>query len=433
MSRIALVNIVPKADAANYLGFNHGLGSISAVLKQKGHRVEMFVVSSNNSSLALFDEFQPHLVYVYLTTNQYSLFVSLLDRISNSGFRPVFVGGPHPTSAPDDTLSIEYVSGVCIGEGETASVGIAECYERDADYASVPNLWYKYNNSVVKNATGEFVNDLDVLPFPDRRIYPYEKMLRSSASRIMGFEFMAVRGCVYGCRYCINPLWRKLHGNGCVRRRSPERFIEEIAYVKKEYSYRGVIGFHDDIFTLDRAWLEEFADIYSKEISLPFWCNVHVSKLDKEIVEKLQKSGCTRVHMGIECGDEKMRSLILNKHLSNDEIIEKTKILKKHRMKIVTTFMIGLPEENEDDIYKSIDLCKRIGPDWVLLSVFCPYPGTALYDMLVEQKKLDPFFYKNLETDTFYSALPNYRQGNISNAKLEYLFNNFRRMAGVKG
>ncbi len=433
MLRIALINLVPKADIANYLGFNHGLGSISAVLKRAGHQTAMFVFSSQEDETTLFSSFRPDLVYVYLTTNQYGLFASWVAEVLSTENRAVFVGGPHPTAAPLDTLSIPGVKGICIGEGETAAVQIAARREAGLDFSGIPNVWFVENGQVIRNPTGDFVEDLDALPFPDRSIFPYREMLRASSSRVMGFEFLATRGCVYGCRYCINPLWRKLHGKGCVRRRSVSRFIEEIRTVIAEYEYRGVIGFHDDIFTLDQTWLGEFCDRYPKEIGLPFWCNAHVSNLNEDIVEDLHRAGCFRVHMGIECGNEDIRSRVLHKRLRNREILEKIRLLKKHRMKIVTTFMIGLPDETEDDIRASIALCRSMAPDWVLLSVFCPYPGTTLYDELVSNQKLDPLFYKHLETDTFYSAAPPYHQGTLSNETLQYYFDHFRSLSGVRG
>jgi radical SAM superfamily enzyme YgiQ (UPF0313 family) len=433
MLRIALVNLVPKTDIANYLGFNHGLGSISAVLKQDGHRTALFVFASPDDDTKRFEEFCPDLVYVYLTTNQYSLFVKLIGPIFAKGARLVFVGGPHPAASPLDTLTISGVSGICIGEGETAARLIAERFQLGLGLHGIPNVWFVENDKIIQNTTGDFAENLDELPFPDRSIFPYSDMLRASASRVMGFEFLATRGCVYGCRYCINPLWRKLHGKGCVRRRSASRFIEEIRTVTEQYAYRGIVGFHDDIFTLDPEWLSEFCSRYPKEIGLPFWCNAHVSNLNEDIIDTLAQAGCFRVHMGIECGSEETRSRLLNKRLTNKEILDKINLLKRHRMKIVTTFMIGLPDETEDDILQSVALCRAIAPDWVLLSVFCPYPGTSMYDDLVSQQKLDPFFYKHLETDTFYSAVSTYHQGTLKSETLRYYFDNFRRLSGVRG
>ena len=130
---------------------------------------------------------------------------------------------------------------------------------------------------------GHFVKDLDQLPFPDREIFPYDEMLRQRAARLMGLEFMATRGCVYRCRYCLNPLLRKVHGKGCVRRRSAGHLLDEMEEVVGRYGYKGIIGFHDDIFTLSPDWLMQFASAYPERIGLPFWCNAHVAELTEPV------------------------------------------------------------------------------------------------------------------------------------------------------
>jgi anaerobic magnesium-protoporphyrin IX monomethyl ester cyclase len=209
--------------------------------------------------------------------------------------------------------------------------------------------------------------------------------------------------------------------------------LAEIKDIRTRYGFDGVIGFHDDIFTLDTEWLARFGERYAREVALPFWCNAHIAELTEEIVKDLRRAGCFRVHVGIECGNEATRRNLLNKCISNQEILEKIRLLKQHHMKIVTTFMIGLPDEEEADILKSIDLCRAIGPDWVLLSTFCPYPGTRLYRDLVSEGRLSPGFYETLPAESFYSPTLTYHQEMIAREKLTYYFNHFRGLSGVRG
>ena len=91
--------------------------------------------------------------------------------------------------------------------------------------------------------------------------------------------------------------------------------------------------------------------------------------------------------------------------------------------------MIGLPEETEEHIEESIALCRQIAPNWILLSTFCPYPGTRLYSKLTQQKKLDPHFYKESTVDTFYSADGVPFDGRLSTEKLKYYYDNFISLA----
>lgn len=429
--RVSLVNIIPQKSPANYLGFNQGLAYLSSVLKRERHIVRLFTVGfeRQESIKSLFD-FKPDIIFVYLTTNQYRFFERLIIEKLSKLQIPIFVGGPHSTCCPEDTLSVRGVSGVCIGEGEESVNLIIEKMCNKDSFEGIPNIWFKKDGEIIKNPTGYRIEDLDTLPFPDREIFPYKQMMAHKAIDIMGFEFSCSRGCIYNCRYCINRFLKKLNERTrYVRRRSVKNVIEEITNVIKKFNYRGIIGFHDDIFTLDYLWLDEFAFFYRKIIGLPFWCNSHINNLDEKIILSLRKAGCFRVHLGIECGNEVMRQNLLDKHISNNEIVKKVKMLKKHHIKIVTTFMIGLPGEDEKDINESISLCRDINPDWVLLSVFCPYPGTSIYEELVKTGMLDATFYKRLITDTFYSSKPIYPLTNLSKEKLNYYFSNFVKLS----
>jgi len=432
--RIALINLIPTINAANYLGFNHGLAYLSSVLKRSGHQTRLFSISTRaaRQTEALFN-YRPDAIFVYLTTNQYALFEYQLQKEWCRLEVPIFTGGPHATSCPEDLLSLDGLTGVCIGEGETSARLIAQRIERDDSFDGIPNIWFKRGDRVIQNQTGYCEENLDDLPFPDRDIFPYRDMLHNRAINLMGFEFLTSRGCVYGCRYCINPLLKRINkSNRRIRRRAVDNVIREIQSVVRQYDYRGIIGFHDDVFTSDSAWVEDFVPAFRRTIGLPFWCNAHIRDLDETIVSNLRKGGCFRVHVGIECGNEQIRDRLLNKRISNQEILEKVAVLRKHRVKIVTTFMIGLPDETESELEESIDLCRAIAPDWVLLSTFCPYPGTSLNQKLVSEGKLDPRFYKTIRSESFYSGTFTFPQERLSQERLSYYYDNFVELAGVK-
>ncbi|MBN2340044.1 MAG: B12-binding domain-containing radical SAM protein [Deltaproteobacteria bacterium] len=430
MSRFALVNFVPPKDVANYLGYSQGLGSISAVLKQLNHQTVLFNIDQRSDTKSFEAAAYCDAVMVYLTTTGYPLFRYAMAQYWG-GNLPVFVGGPHAIALPEVLAMEPHVTGVCAGEGELTAQVLSRWMHNDAALSDVPNLFYNDNGVLQTNATGCYVADLDSLPFPDRDFFPYADVLSTKAGRLVGMEFMATRGCKYGCRFCLNPRLLKLQGKQMIRRRSVSSIIEEVRIATNKYRYNGVIGFHDDIFTLDVAWLNEFANRFKKEINRPFWCNVHIDDIDEQIVRTLRRAGCYRVLVGIECGNETMRKKALGKHLGNDEILYKISLLKQQHIKIVATFMIGLPGETESNLRESVDFCRAIAPDWILLSSLFPFPGTRLYTQLVAEGRLKADFYQHMNSETFYSASLVYDQGILSMETLQYYFKNFRKMAGV--
>ncbi|MBN2714765.1 MAG: B12-binding domain-containing radical SAM protein [Deltaproteobacteria bacterium] len=430
MKRFALVNFVPPRDVANYLGYSQGLGSISAILKELNHQTVLFNIDNLDDTQTLEAVMDCDAVFVYLCTTGYPLFSRVLQQYWKHRL-PVFVGGPHAIALPEVLAMEEGVTGVCAGEGELATGAIADWMETGGTLDNVPNLYFQSNGKLNQNATGCMVADLDSLPFPDRVFFPYQDVLATKAGRLVGMEFMATRGCRYGCRFCLNPRLIKLQGKAMIRRRTVQSVVQEINAATALYQYNGVIGFHDDIFTMDVDWLTEFADVFRREINRPFWCNVHIQDIDENIVKILRQAGCYRVLTGIECGNERMRKKALGKSVSNEEIMYKVGLLKQQHIKIVATFMIGLPDETEAHLRESVDFCRDIAPDWVLLSSLFPFPGTRLYTQLVAEQRLAKDFYRHLDANTFYSASLVYDQGGLSDTTLQYYFKNFRKMAGV--
>ncbi len=428
--KVALVNFVPDPSGKNYLGFNHGLASISASLKLDGHVTRLFTISKSTDNVRALAAFDPDAVFVYLTTHQYRLFLNYQRQVFTPLGVPVFLGGPHATAAPEDTVSIPGVAGICIGEGELSARLLLDRISQKASFDDIPNIWFVRDGAVVKNEIGHCAASLDALPFADRSIFPYQTLLNTRSMDILGFELFLTRGCKYTCTYCINArLKQVIPPKHHLRYRSVDNAIKELEWIIKTYEYQGVIGFQDDIFTLDPKWLATFAKDFRKYIGLPFWCNAHIDHLNEPIIKTLRQAGCFRVQIGIESGNEHLRRSLLGKHFTNQRILEVTRLLKKHHMKTVAYFMIGLPDETEADVLQSIRLCQRMAPDWILISGFCPYPGTRMYADLVANGRLDPTYYKTLPTDTYYAPYLVYDQGGLTQEQLAYYYASFVSLA----
>lgn len=56
----------------------------------------------------------------------------------------------------------------------------------------------------------------------------------------------------------------------------------------------------------------------------------------------------------------------------------------------MTQNMVGLPEENINDAYETIEINRRIRPAYGWVSIFQPYPRTEMHNYCVEKGYLDP-------------------------------------------
>jgi radical SAM superfamily enzyme YgiQ (UPF0313 family) len=307
-------------------------------------------------------------------------------------------GGPHPTFFPE-IVEEAGVDVVCIGEGETALLELANAVDSKSEINQISNCWIKQGDRIIKNDIKPLIENLNSLPFPDRSIYYHKYPIMNRSQKI----FIAGRGCPYACTYCFNESLQKLYsGKGkYVRLRSVDNVISEIEGTCKAYKTRTVY-MADDTFIINKSWLFDFLDKYQRKIGLPFICLVRADLITEEIVKKLKAANCYSVFFGIESGDEDLRKTVLNKKITDQQIVETAALLKKYRIKFRTYNMLGLPGETIEQAFKTVDLNTKIKTDYPWCSILQPYPKTAIreyaekHGMLsdVDSSKFTKYFFK---------------------------------------
>ena len=79
---------------------------------------------------------------------------------------------------------------------------------------------------------------------------------------------------------------------------------------------------------------------------------------------------------GIELADEGFRESSLNRFASQSKTIEAFKILKENGIKRTAYNIIGLPNQNEESILKTIEFNKELDPDNITVAFYSTYYGT---------------------------------------------------------
>ncbi|SVD86156.1 uncharacterized protein METZ01_LOCUS439010, partial [marine metagenome] len=233
--------------------------------------------------------------------------------------------------------------------------------------------------------------NLNELPFPDRELYYKYDFIRDLPMK----RFIASMGCPYQCTFCHEPVIHKMYkGKGkYYRRKDPERVVAEINYIKDRYPLSHV-HFSDDLFILRKNynWLEEFADIYSREVGLPFNCNIRYDSVDLRSADLLAKANCHGAAIGLESGNEYLREVVIKKRVKNDTMVEGARLLKERGIKTLTTNMIGLPGENVDQAFETVELNMRLKSNYTRANTFLLFPGLPLVDYAKREGFVDPNF-----------------------------------------
>jgi len=237
--------------------------------------------------------------------------------------------------------------------------------------------------------------DLDELPLPDRRFLDLPLYKGESTPGLPGRKTAVIytsRGCPYACSFCASKIVHRQR----IRFRSMKKIFEEIEDIV-------ALGFNhltveDDVFTLDSRRVREFCSYLIKKHPQVSWdCDSRVDALNEELLAIMKESQYKKIAMGVESGSPRILKLI-NKNIDIHQVKAAFQLTKKMGIATQAFFMLGSPDETLEDIKMTEKLIFEIDPDFLFLSIFVPYPGTALYnDMLkaglLAEGKWDSFIF----------------------------------------
>ena len=399
------------------MGFNHGLASLSACLKLRGHATKLInlnenlpPVPSDADVLAEIESWRPGMVAFSCLTQQYTAALKLVRWLRAEAatrglaLPPIIVGGIHPTMVPSEVMSDGPWDHVGVGECEDALVQLVERIERGETPDDVPNFlsWKRGVRPALAehapvasehwnhNAVGEFP-DLRTLPVPDYELFDTQQITNQKHG---WFGLLSSRGCPYRCTYCLNhkivdryrdELGRSTTQIGFFRFRPPELLVEEIRSVLARYSNIGTFIFDDDLFTQNVEHAIAVCDAYEKSgIKVPFVVNSHVKQLDPRVAEALSRAGCRILKLGIESGSPRVRKEVLQRFMSNADVLNTVEAAEAYGLHTSGFLMVGLPYETHAERWETVDLLAQSGIGRFRTSLFFPFPGTESYRLSVE-------------------------------------------------
>lgn len=297
----------------------------------------------------------------------------------------IVIGGPHVYIYPTETLSLKVIDYIVLGEGEETFTELVNNIDRQNNLYKIKGLGFKKDGRAVINEQREPIKNLDSLPFPDRRLLPYEKY-ESALSRKMPITTMfSSRGCPFRCLFCNRP-----HLGKVFRARSAKNVVDEM----EECVKIGIqeIFFYDDTFTVDRERVADICEeILNRKLNIYWDVRARVDTVDEKLLILMKKAGCQRIHYGVEAGTQKILNT-LRKGITLEQVEKAFSITRKIGIETLAYFMMGSPGETKEDILETISFAKKIKPDFVNFSITTPYPATDLY-VLGLQKNLLPYDY----------------------------------------
>jgi radical SAM superfamily enzyme YgiQ (UPF0313 family) len=116
----------------------------------------------------------------------------------------------------------------------------------------------------------------------------------------------------------------------------------------------------------------------------------------------MKSAGCRTIWFGVESGSPHILEK-LNKRISLQQVVQAFKLCREEGIQISSSFMLGIPGETVNDMKATFKFAKKLNPDWCHFNIFVAYPGSGLYDEVVEKGLYDRMedFVAYVKTDDF--------------------------------
>jgi anaerobic magnesium-protoporphyrin IX monomethyl ester cyclase len=390
-----------------------GISYIGSALRAAGHDVQIQMLEDET---AVPDFTGADVVGISCNTVQFVPGLKVAKLAKELG-KIVIMGGPHPTSSPDEALKSGYVDYVVRAEGEVTSVELLEGLKagRNFDPSKVLGIsWIdKATGNIVHNPARPFVQDLDQLPFPMREAdWRYGTDRKSVSRKKPDFPLITTRGCPYGCKFCdVHILAGKRF-----RTRSIDNITKEIEELIGKYNAERIVVV-DDIINFDNERLIDLFDtLIRRNLDYVKWVMGRADHLikDPETAEVMSAAGVEQMFIGIESPNERIiKAYKKGGKASFDTSLKAVELLKEHNIETWGAFILGEPSETMEDIKRTIEFAKEINPGTAQFTILTPYPGTDLWKE-VESKIITRDWEKY---DAMHSV---FRHDNIGPKELEH-------------
>jgi len=325
-------------------------------------------------------------VFGFTSNSPQFFYVADMNRIikQNNPRAITMIGGAHVTSimATDDTLNNSRLN-----EFDSIFVGEADKYD------------FSNRRRIMQ---GSLVDNLDDVEIPNRKlidIQSYHYKLRG----INATNLMTQRGCPFKCTFCSGrevDMYRK------ARAHSPERVVQELDYLNKEFGYTAFMCYDDEL-NLDKNRLKGLAKLLKgKGYTFRGFFRSDLLVRNPESLDYLKDIGFVELCSGVESGSDRILKRI-NKGTTSEINSKACAMVNAAGIDYKAFVMIGHQGETLEDVALTEKWLRDNKLREFNLSIVHPYPGCIIYNKAKPSTKFPDFKW---EYDGLYFNKPDYSQ-----------------------
>ncbi|MBN2159993.1 MAG: radical SAM protein [Spirochaetes bacterium] len=350
-----------------------GLMSLAAYLIQNGADVliEDYIVNpySRGRIKRIIGDFKPDMIGATAVTMNVKGALAILGECrEESPGSLIVMGGPHVSFDAQEILAENlFLDAIVRGEGEMTTVELLGNLENREAFSRIRGLSYRDGAEIAHNEKRDFIQDINVLPYPARHLVQLSKY------KALGFPLNMItsRGCPYECIFCV--------GSKMVGRRVRYYDIQRVADEFEMLSKQGFrqINIVDDLFTSNkRRCIQICEEIMRRGIRHDWTAFARVDTVNRELLEVMKAAGCTMLCFGIESGVQEILDRI-KKKITLEKIEKAIRLCSEVGVVPMASYIMGLPGETPETVRQTMEFaraqCRSYG-----FHILAPFPGTEV-------------------------------------------------------
>jgi len=379
----SLYPLTSKMKLFDFDYYPSSLVQLGTVLKAK-HRVKIFNFLEQDYYQQVLD-FKPDIIGISCSGGGNLVWVDTITRaFKKKTSAKIFLGGPHVSLTPGETLNTTVADYVFTGESDLVISQVVDYIDGKVTTLPAEGVCYRQEGEIIVNPPA-IVEDLSALPIPDHSLMNLDKY------KSIGMEFS--RGCPFDCSFCyLSGYSRKMHW----RHRPVESMLREIEALSQltDISQKRIY-FLDVNFSGNNASLRTLLEeIIKRRIKISFWTGLDIN-IDYETLCLMKEAGCSFLYTGIETGAV-ARMAGLSKVQNYQKIEDFIRRVKKAGISPSFNVILLLPGETKEELQDTLYLCRKIsrirfGSQERLINlsfyphIFRPVPGTKSAQQLIKQ------------------------------------------------
>ena len=280
---------------------------------------------------------------------------------------PVVMGGLHVTAAPDEAM--KHCDAIVVGEGENVWPKLLDDFSR-GDLKPI----YQARDH------GEF--DLAAAPMPRFDLLDPEKYNRITVQ--------TSRGCPHKCEFCASSILLTPR----YKLKPVEKVIAEIRAIKAIWPHPFIEFADDNSFVNKEHYKHLMRELAKEDIRWFTESDLAVAD-DPELLSLMRDAGCEQVLIGLESPRTSSLAgieLAANwKARRRDKYLGAIERIQSHGITVNGCFILGLDGDTPDVFDEVFSFVRESGLYEVQVTLLTPFPGTPLYQRLLDEGRIiDP-------------------------------------------